>query len=148
MQTSPRPVVFVCEHGAAKSVIAAAEFNAIAKARGVPVRAIARGTAPDDAFAPVVVDRLSREGVVLGGTAPTALAPSDLQGALRVVTFDQPQVESMIPSDVGQETWNGLPPVSADFDRARAAIRARVDALWADLERGKKFPVGDRPGPA
>ncbi|MGH9334858.1 MAG: hypothetical protein ACRD21_14045, partial [Vicinamibacteria bacterium] len=43
----PRTVVFVCEHGAAKSVIAAAHFNRLAKERELPFRAISRGTVPD-----------------------------------------------------------------------------------------------------
>ena len=33
-------VVFVCEHGAAKSVVAAAHFNRMARERGLAVRAI------------------------------------------------------------------------------------------------------------
>jgi protein-tyrosine-phosphatase len=45
MRDSQR-VVFVCEHGAAKSILAATEFDALANARGVAARAVARGTAP------------------------------------------------------------------------------------------------------
>lgn len=131
---TPHRVVFVCEHGAAKSVLAAAEFNALAEARGAPVRAIARGTAPDPTFAPVVVDTLSREGVDLDAATPIAFAASDVEAALCVVTFDQPRVHSMIPDDVPVESWDGLPPVSADFDKARRAIRSRVQALWAQME--------------
>ena len=39
---SSQHVVFVCEHGAAKSVLAAIEFNRMAEARGAPMRAIFR----------------------------------------------------------------------------------------------------------
>jgi arsenate reductase len=42
---APR-VIFVCEHGAAKSVIAAAYFNKIATERGLPDRATYRGASP------------------------------------------------------------------------------------------------------
>jgi chromate transporter len=42
-----RTVVFVCEHGSAKSVVAASLFDRMAKERGLPVRAISRGTTPD-----------------------------------------------------------------------------------------------------
>src|SRR4029453_11092962 len=41
-------VVFVCEHGAAKSVVATAYFNKLAAERGPPFRATFRGTAPQD----------------------------------------------------------------------------------------------------
>src|SRR5258706_16004324 len=49
-------VVFVCEHGSAKSVLAAAHFNALAKRRGLRVRAISRGTNPDQAIAAPVAE--------------------------------------------------------------------------------------------
>src|SRR5258707_15766013 len=56
--TNPRQVVFVGEHGAAKSVSAAAYFNELARERGLPERASARGTPPDPAYSPVVVQGL------------------------------------------------------------------------------------------
>jgi len=45
-QPSPKDkaVVFVCEHGAAKSVVATAYFNKLAAERGLPFRATFRGT--------------------------------------------------------------------------------------------------------
>ena len=39
-------IIFVCEHGAGKSVIAAAYFNKLAAERGLPDRAIYRGANP------------------------------------------------------------------------------------------------------
>lgn len=45
-------VLFVCEHGSAKSVVAAAHFNRLAEQRGLPFHAISRGTAPDEEMAP------------------------------------------------------------------------------------------------
>lgn len=125
---NPGHVVFVCEHGSAKSVLAAIEFNRWAEARGTSMRAVARGTAPDLAIAPVVLERLAQEGVQLG-EPPKAFASSELRGAACVVTFDQPQVAAMIPNEVPIETWDGLPAVSAEFDAARQAIRGRVREL-------------------
>lgn len=40
-------IVFVCEHGSAKSVIAASEFERMAKKEGLAVNILARGTNPD-----------------------------------------------------------------------------------------------------
>jgi protein-tyrosine-phosphatase len=45
-------VVFVCEHGSAKSVVAAANFNRLAGERGLGLRAVSRGTDPDAEIAP------------------------------------------------------------------------------------------------
>ena len=39
-------VVFVCEHGTVKSVVALAYFRLLARERHLPIRAISRGTAP------------------------------------------------------------------------------------------------------
>ena len=48
-QPAPTPrIVFVCEHGAAKSLIAAAYFNMLAAGRGLPARATFRGVDPQD----------------------------------------------------------------------------------------------------
>src|SRR5215207_1472346 len=46
---APRPrVLFVCLHGAAKSVVGAAHFRRLAAARGLDIDAVAAGTEPDD----------------------------------------------------------------------------------------------------
>src|SRR5262249_56748441 len=76
---SPQPevnastVVFVCEHGAAKSVIAAAHFNRLASELKLPYRAVARGTNPDDAGSAAV-----RNGLAAGGLDVTACQPKSL----------------------------------------------------------------------
>jgi protein-tyrosine-phosphatase len=44
---SVRTVVFVCQHGAAKSVLAAALLERLAAEQGVSLRARARGTEPE-----------------------------------------------------------------------------------------------------
>ena len=44
---APRLVVFVCEHGSVKSLVAMEYFNRGAKARALAYRAVARGTAPE-----------------------------------------------------------------------------------------------------
>ena len=52
----PDTIVFVCEHGAAKSVVAAAQFNRLAEERHLPYRGIARGTEPQEDIAPKRID--------------------------------------------------------------------------------------------
>src|SRR5262245_63663828 len=55
--TAPAPprVVFVCLHGAAKSVIGAAHFRRVAEARGLAMDAVAAGAEPDAELAPGAV---------------------------------------------------------------------------------------------
>ena len=59
-------VIFVCEHGSAKSVVAAAHFNKLAKERNLPVRAISRGTNPDEEIAPIAASGLQADGLAAG----------------------------------------------------------------------------------
>src|SRR3981189_1781731 len=70
-------VVFVCEHGAAKSVIAAAHFNRLASQRNLPYRAVARATNPDDAVALAVQSGLASEGLDVTGWKPKAVSEDD-----------------------------------------------------------------------
>src|SRR5215470_5942794 len=57
--TSKPRVVFVCLHGAAKSVVGAAHFRRVAAARGLAVDAVAAGTEPDPDLAPGAVKGLT-----------------------------------------------------------------------------------------
>lgn len=53
-----RSVLFVCLHGAAKSVLAAADFERLAAERGLDLVADSAGTEPDPEIAPGVVAAL------------------------------------------------------------------------------------------
>ena len=89
VQQPAQIVVFVCEHGAAKSVVAAAQFNQMAAERGLPFRAISRGTAPDATVPSRVTEGLKRDGLRLPeGFTPTALSGTDMAQAIRIVSFD------------------------------------------------------------
>jgi len=46
-KSAPKKILFVCTHGAARSPIAAAYFNKIAKEQNLNYRAIFKGTEPD-----------------------------------------------------------------------------------------------------
>ena len=124
-------VVFVCEHGAVKSVVAAALFNEIAAARGLAVRAIARGTDPDaEVPAPVRAGLASEKLGVDPLFTPTRVASADVTMAARVVVFD-------VPAPAGAEDrtirWDKLPAFSDGYGPASAAMRARVEQLVRDL---------------
>src|SRR6266478_6234419 len=70
--TSTKPtVVFVCEHGSAKSIIAAAEFERMAKEKGLNLNILARGTNPDAEITKLVRDGLEADGYDVGNLKPT-----------------------------------------------------------------------------
>jgi len=79
-------VLFVCEHGAAKSVIAAAYFDKLAKERRLPHRAAFRGVNPDSALSPVAKSGLEQDGVDTSGWKPILVTQKDGQEGSRVVT--------------------------------------------------------------
>ena len=123
-------VLFVCEHGSAKSVVAAAHFNRLAAERGLELRAVSRGTVPDQEMAPAAVAGLRADGLRPAGTAPVKLTQADLDAAARVVSFcDIPtELESRVPV----ERWE-VPPVSTDYAAARAAIVVRIENLLREM---------------
>src|SRR5262249_60763007 len=87
-ETEQAPVIiFVCEHGAAKSVLSAALFNKLAGERRLNLRAIARGTNPDPEIAPKVARGLLADGLIASEASPKKISKADLAGARRVITF-------------------------------------------------------------
>src|SRR3954468_22317822 len=78
-----RTVLFVCRHGAAKSVLAAADFRRLALERGLEVVAVAAGVEPDAQAGPALVRALPAER--LGDYHPHAVTRAELAGASRVI---------------------------------------------------------------
>jgi len=122
-------VVFVCEHGAAKSVIAAAHFNRLASEKNLPYRAVARATNPGDAVAPAVRTNLAAEGLDVPAGKPKAVSDLDLTRAGRVVSLatDLPAKKPSVKPKLLE--WNDIPSVSQDYSAARAAIVGEVEKL-------------------
>jgi protein-tyrosine-phosphatase len=122
-----RTILFVCPHGAATSVLAAADFNRLARERGVAARATSAGTEPDPAIAPRVVAELLKDGMDLRDERPWRVTREDVAAASRVVTFGCELGDLVLPG-VPVEDWD-VPAVSADFAAARAAIAIRLESL-------------------
>lgn len=131
--TDPTKVVFVCEHGSAKSVIAAAHFRRATEATAEDFRVVACGTNPDPTYPPHVLAGLAAEGLVPLDTSPRQLTPNDLIAANLVVTFCS--LESFEVSASAVEHWEGIPAVSEDYSTARDAIVHRLGRLVASLNR-------------
>jgi protein-tyrosine-phosphatase len=124
-------VVFVCEHGAAKSIIAAAYFNKLARDRNIHLIALARGTHPVPELSSEAVSGLLADGLTPTESAPIPLNIEDLEYAHRIFGF------CPLPEEYRQkastEYWDGIPPVSEDYARARDTIVAHLEELLKRL---------------
>ena len=127
---SKKTVVFVCQHGAARSVIAAAWFNKLAAEKRLPYVAIARGAEPQDALSTATVAGLTKEGISFPAGKPRALTEAEAAEAVRVVAFC-PLPHSAKPTRL--ETYE-VPAPSDGYDQSRDAILIHVRALINDLE--------------
>ena len=131
---APTEVVFVCEHGSVKSLVAMEQFNRKARERGLPYHAVARGIAPERAVPEAIRAGLRADGFDVSDFVPQLLTSSDLDHAVLVVSFDQ-DVSKAIAGRARHLAWDNLPAVLADYRRGRAAIVARVDSLVDELAR-------------
>jgi hypothetical protein len=119
-------VLFVCVHGAAKSVVAAAHLRRLAAERGLAVDAAAAGVEPDPEVSPGAVKGLAADGLRPGLDRPRPVTLHDLERATRVVTFG-----CEVRPRAGQpcEPWDDVPAVSDGYAAARDRIVARLGAL-------------------
>ena len=122
-------VLFVCLHGAAKSVVGAAHFRRLAAARGLAVDAAAAGTEPDPELAPGAVKGLAADGLGPAPARPRPVTLHDLRTATRVVSFGC----DVVPAK-GQrvDQWD-VPAVSDGYAAARDRIVANVERLVSEL---------------
>ena len=133
---SPDPIIiFVCEHGAAKSILAAAYFNHLAHQRGLRLRAIARGTNPDPELSEQTVQGMSRDGVSPTESVPHKLSLEDIQGAQGMVSFCELPAEHAKHGIV--ELWKDVPPVSENYEKARDAILERLNQYLDNIRSSR-----------
>jgi arsenate reductase (thioredoxin) len=135
-ETPTQQVVFVCEHGAVKSQMAASYFNQLAAQRGLPWRAVSRGSAPGSTPTPKpVADALIADGVDGSESRPQKIDAADVAGAARIVAIGA-DLPADVPADEQRvERWDDVPPASASYDAARSSLKAHVAELLDRLSR-------------
>jgi protein-tyrosine-phosphatase len=134
---TPRPnrtVVFVCEHGNVKSLVAQQWFNRLAEKRGSELRAVSRGMRPEPAVPVAIAGRLRDDGFDVAGFVPAELTSADLATAIRVVAIGVDTSPVTSSTRVPVETWREIPPASEQYEASRDALRRRMLALLDDLE--------------
>ena len=123
-------VVFVCRHGAARSVLAAELARRLAAERGVPLRALARGIEPDAEVSPNVA--LALGGQSSSGTLepPQGLVAPDVAAAAVVISFNLDAPE--LPPSRRQLAWDDVPAISEDPVGARRVMDGHLRELLDD----------------
>lgn len=139
---SAAQVVFVCEHGSVKSMIAALWFNRVASERGLRLQAVSRGVDPDVKIPDGVAQSLRNDGFDLTGVVPVRLQSGDLTRAAHVVAIgaDSPLFSALAKAP---ERWDDIPPASVDYRESRDAMRLHLATLVDALMR--KQPTEQRP---
>ena len=132
---SARTILFLCPHNAAKSVLAAAYFDQLARERGLDYQAASAGTSPDAAPSPAVVAMLRDEGIDVAGHRPRRLTAEDLTSAHRVISLGC-DLDDLTEGNVPVDRWDDVPPASRDLAASRAAIKRHLDALVNELAAG------------
>src|SRR3954469_17881961 len=122
--TSTTPsIVFGCEHGGAKSVIATAYFNKLAAERGLPYRATFRGT---DLSARAVAG-LKTDGIGVPSGKPAAITDSDVSNATHIFAIGCTLPDKARRSGKADD-WSDVPD-DQGYSPMRDAIVRHVNEL-------------------
>jgi arsenate reductase len=128
-------VLFMCPHGAAKSLMASAYFQKLAKERGLNVRVESAGTEPDAQLSKGVVAHLEKNGYAIPIDKPRAATAADMRDADVVISIGCDLSKLPAPKGV-VKNWR-VPDFSADFTAAELAIRDEVNKLVEELLQRK-----------
>ena len=128
-------VVFVCEHGSAKSLVAASLFNQMAQERGLAVRAIARaGSAQtaDKSVPATIVRTMAQDGFQVASFKPEAIRSEEAAHARQVVVI---AYEGPVDAASGAavERWNDVAAVGAEYAKAKSALKSHIEQLFVKL---------------
>jgi arsenate reductase len=133
----PEPtVVFVCEHGAAKSVIATAYFNKVAAERGLHARALYRGVNPQAALSAAALKGLRDDGLTVPDQSPSMITPTDVETATVIFAIGCTLPQHAAASGKA-DTWDDVPN-DKGYGATRDAIKRHVERLVDDLMKKQR----------
>jgi arsenate reductase (thioredoxin) len=135
-QSPATQVLFVCEHGNVKSLMAASYFNQLAAERRLPFRAVSRGTNPDSTTVPSpVVAGLASDGLDVSAFRPMPVSATDVSAASRIVVIGTDLSAENDSASSKLERWNDVPAASVNYAAARESLKAHIEDLLQRLSR-------------
>lgn len=135
---APRKVVFVCEHGAALSVVSAAYFNKLAREQHLSFHAVPRGVTPPENLSPQATAGLKNDGLAPEIEKPLGLSKAELDDAHRVVTFCP--IPEKYATKTPVEHWNDVTWGPGSYEKSRDAILKHMQELLTRLKAETKTP--------
>lgn len=132
--SSVRTILFVCEHGAGRSTIAATYFNKIAEKQGLKYHAIFRGVEPQEALGKSTKNGLIKDGIDVTNLIPIKLSKNDINNAYKVVTLDVILPDTLNKADI---MWTGI-QWAGNYDVSKTQITLKVDSLITQLTTNKR----------
>jgi hypothetical protein len=128
-----KKIVFVCEHGSAKSVIAAAYFNKLAKEKNIRWEAVSRGNNPDKGLPEKTKKLLASDKLLDVTFVPQKISQLDIDEAEQVIIFND------LPGDINGKNkvgyWLGIQSVNDDFQKLRDDIVEKINPLIDSLTK-------------
>jgi protein-tyrosine-phosphatase len=136
-EAAAKQILFMCPHGAAKSVLASAYFQRLAKERGLNVRVDSAGTDPDPEVGKAVAAHLTKTGYAIPIDKPRRATASDVEQADIVVSLGCDL--SGLPQPRGKLLkWDDVPGPGENFSAADQAIRKHVEELVDQLAGSRR----------
>lgn len=129
-------VLFLCPHGAAKSVLAAALLQRLVEERSLPLQAACAGTEPDPLIAPHVSAWLAQEGLPLPLDRPQLATAAQIAQADYVISLGC-ALDELPQRPARWELWDDIPPPSQDLQGAYTRIQQHL-AKWIALHSARQ----------
>ena len=126
-------IVFVCEHGAAKSVIATAYFNKLAAERGLPDRATYRGANPQAELSVSALKGLREDGLAVPSAKPSVITTGDVTKATHIFAIGC-SLPAQAASSGKAESWDDVPD-DQGYAAQRDAIKRHVERLLDQIQK-------------
>jgi protein-tyrosine-phosphatase len=130
-------VVFVCEHGAGRSVIASAYFNKLAQEQNLNYQAVFRGLIPDSTLSTDTKKGLTKDGFVTIGWTTKAISNQDIEKAAQIIALDC-NLERDVSLNKPMQKWSNIPTITGNYEAARDFIYAKVKEYVAELKNTQK----------